>query len=360
MTNPPMNPEAPLPLISIVIPCFNACELLADMLDCILAQTYPHWELLLVDDGSTDGTADVIKGYQRRDNRIHLIVRNRPPKGSTTCRNIGYEQSRGKYVMHLDADDLLSPTCFEHRVAFMERHPDADYASFPVKGFSDPQHLPVYSVKGRTWGAANPYNDLLTSFLRADYPFSVWCNIYRRDAIDGLRWDENVKIYTDFSYITTGILMGLRHQFSQSTQVDYYYRITIRDNMCSTFTSSEKTTSTIYLFTKTLDALKLTPAYGKYKRAFLGLGLLHYERLLTGASEADVNAYLQFMATYYAFPIVLALRSIACVVLSIAAPGARKRAAYVLLGLCFQQRLLAERLWCHFQQRIDSRCKVKS
>ena len=83
-------------LISIIIPIFNRASLLSETLDSILAQTYSHWECIIVDDGSTDNTQDVIDRYLKLDSRFRCFSRpSNRPKGANACRNFGYEKSKG-------------------------------------------------------------------------------------------------------------------------------------------------------------------------------------------------------------------------------------------------------------------------
>ena len=96
--------------LSAIIPCFNNGYLLSEMIECVISQSYEDWELIIVDDKSMDNTLEIINKYIIKDNRIRLYVRDREPKGSVTCRNIGLMHSTGKYIIHLDADDLISNT----------------------------------------------------------------------------------------------------------------------------------------------------------------------------------------------------------------------------------------------------------
>ena len=291
-----------VPQLSVIIPCYNNGPLLSEMINCILRQTYDDWELIVVDDGSTDDTPAIVGNFAANDSRIRLVQRDREPKGSATCRNIGFDHSRGRYIMHLDADDLLADTCFERRVTFMETNPEIDYASFPAKIFTDSTHLPSISNSGKHWGVGNETMDLLTSFLHGDYLFSVWCNIYRRSSLLPFRWDENVKIYTDFSFIVPGILSGkLKHKFGYQDQVDYYYRVnqSSGNNVCASFVNADKCTSTIYLFGKTLDALAQRDDYAFRREEFFHFIILNFRRLIEGGDKHRLNDYLAFCKSHY-------------------------------------------------------------
>ena len=292
-------------ILSVIIPSYNNGKYLIEMINCFRHQTSSDWEMIIVDDGSTDDTPQMVEEAISDLPNTHFLRRNREPKGSVVCRNIGYNMANGKYVCHLDADDLVSPTFVEHRVAFMENNPDVDYASFPAKRFNNSQELPVFNGDGYTWGVGDDNDDLLLCFLKGfDYPFSVWNNIYKRDVISKLPWDENVRIYTDFSFIVPCILAGLKHKFSGLQEVDYYYRNDAKDKVAMTknFVSDEKCESTIYLFTKTLgsfEELKLDPIY---KKVFFNFVLLHFHRLMMSdatKSMKNIEEYVEWVDCYY-------------------------------------------------------------
>jgi glycosyltransferase involved in cell wall biosynthesis len=280
-------------------------------MDSVLKQTFNNWELIIVDDKSTDDTSNIVREFKTRDKRITLIIREKGPKGSATCRNIGFEYSTGKYVMHLDADDLISDTCFENRVKFMEHNPEIDYASFPAMTFTNSKKLPIFSHKGRQYGVGTDNIDLLQKFLKATYPFSTWNNIYKRDSIINIPWDETVKIYTDFSFIVPGILKELKHTFSGIKEIDYYYRATSSKAMTSSFVSPEKCQSTIYLFSKTLSTLENRIDYEKRKQEFSHLIILHFERLLLSDQKANIEEYIAFCKQHFSKFLIMRMNLIA-------------------------------------------------
>ena len=95
-------------LVSIIIPNYNRAHLIGETLDSILAQTYSNWECIIVDDGSTDNSKEVIQKYVNKDARFQL--HDRPtdrPKGANICRNYGFELSKGEFVNWFDSDDVM-------------------------------------------------------------------------------------------------------------------------------------------------------------------------------------------------------------------------------------------------------------
>lgn len=109
------------PLVSIITPCFNASETLGKTVVSIMEQTFPDWELLLVDDCSSDDTCKKAKAFSAKDSRIKLI---RQPQngGAARARNAGIDLAKGRYIAFLDADDSWHPEKLQHQLALMKRH----------------------------------------------------------------------------------------------------------------------------------------------------------------------------------------------------------------------------------------------
>ena len=102
------------PLVSVIIPTFNRSHLIGETLDSIIAQTYTNWECIVVDDGSTDGTDQLMAEYCKKDTRFQY--RHRPKDrlpGGNAARNYGFELSKGEYIQWFDSDDLMLPKKIE-------------------------------------------------------------------------------------------------------------------------------------------------------------------------------------------------------------------------------------------------------
>jgi glycosyltransferase involved in cell wall biosynthesis len=278
------------------------------MIDCCLQQTFKDWELIVVDDQSTDGTTQpIIEEYAKHDERIRFYVRDREPKGAQVCRNMGLEHSEGEYIIHFDADDLISETCFERRVKFIDEHPDIDFAVFPAKAFYDEKELvPYFTEKDHPhydiWGLNNKgYQDALESFLKNDYAFGVWTNIFRRESIMKIKWDEEVKIYQDFDLIVRMLVLNYHYCYSGFDKPDYFYRKTpSMGAITSNFVTDEKCESTLRLFQKTLREVINLPDGKKRKKQFRRYIALHYKRMiLQNASQAKREEYMYFVRLNY-------------------------------------------------------------
>ena len=289
--------EISKPLVSIVIPSFNKADLLIEMIEGIINQSYRNWELIIVDDGSDDCEFEKVHSFVSSDNRITHIRRNREPKNGDTCRNIGMEMAKGEYLIIFDADDIISPTCLEKRVEFIQNHPEYDYVSFPYSMFNHGEKWPFKDVQKIL--NVMPEGHYLSSFLRNNYPFTVWSNIYRMDAVRNIKWDEKVFVYQDFDFMISCLYAGLKHGFSDG-EPDYFYRQFVDGrNVSGSFVSSKKTESSIYLFSKILDGLSTSERYEQYKSDYFYFVVLQYLRLLVGGNKENVDKFITFVKDYY-------------------------------------------------------------
>lgn len=195
--------------ISIVIPVFNRQDLITETLDSILSQTYQNWECIVVDDGSTDNTWKVLENYARRDSRIKIFKRAREPKGAPTCRNIGVEHSKGKYLIFWDSDDLLAPWCVEERVLFMENSSNLDFGLF--------QLLHLYPDNGYSLSYNTKETDHLKGFLTFSNTWGTLAVIWlKKFYLNVGGWNEYAKNWQDPELHIRALLMNPRFKWGSS------------------------------------------------------------------------------------------------------------------------------------------------
>ncbi len=163
----------PIPMVSIIIPVYNRPVLVAEGIESVLAQTSPNWELIVVDDGSTDNTWQVLESYTAKDERIRVFKRDREPKGAPTCRNIGAELAKGEYLIFFDSDDLLLPHCFAGRLKAFKENPEMDFLVFPM-GMKNLQGEIIEKVIPEC-------EDFLVEFLAYRLHWGIMCPIWKRD-----------------------------------------------------------------------------------------------------------------------------------------------------------------------------------
>lgn len=211
------------PTLSIIMPTFNHEKELAVMIDSIIGNTYGDWELLAVDDGSNETTIHLLLDYAQNDHRIKLIRRNRLPKGAPTCRNIGIDEARGKYIVFFDSDDYITPVCLANRIEKINTHRDLDFMVFPSGLFVDGKFLAV--AHKLSFGYKTIDDDIM-AFARRTLPFIVWNNIYKAESIKShhLYWNEKLCSLQDAEYNISAITKGLKYEYVP-TEADYGYRI---------------------------------------------------------------------------------------------------------------------------------------
>lgn len=121
------------PLVSIITPNYNCARFIAQTIESVLAQSYANWEMLIVDDCSTDGSYEIARECAEKDSRIK-VLRNEKNSGAAVSRNRAIEASSGEYVAFLDSDDLWLPEKLERQIAFMQQH-DCDFS------FTEYEHI---------------------------------------------------------------------------------------------------------------------------------------------------------------------------------------------------------------------------
>ena len=120
-------------IVSIIMPCHNGEKHLRQAIDSVLAQTYQAWELLIIDDASTDGSAAVAKEYCAKDSRIKLLHTKCSTGKPATPRNVGIEAAAGRFIAFLDCDDQWAPAKLEHQLPLFQQENCAAVFSFYKK-----------------------------------------------------------------------------------------------------------------------------------------------------------------------------------------------------------------------------------
>lgn len=106
-------------LVSIITPSYNCEKFISSTIESVLNQTYENFEMIIVDDSSTDKTTEIVKKYQKKDKRIKLIVLD-SKGGASIARNTAIKEAKGKYIAFLDGDDMWCPEKLEKQISFME------------------------------------------------------------------------------------------------------------------------------------------------------------------------------------------------------------------------------------------------
>lgn len=122
------------PRISVILPAYNAAQYIEQAIESILNQTFADFELIILNDGSTDNTPEIIKRYADADKRI-VFVDNKVNQGLIAVLNQGLDMARGEFIARMDSDDISLPQRFEKQVAYLEAHPDVGVLGTLIQGF---------------------------------------------------------------------------------------------------------------------------------------------------------------------------------------------------------------------------------
>jgi len=207
------------PLVSIIVPTYNYGRFIEETLECLRAQTYANWECIIVDDGSTDDTAEQVARFMERDARFKFLRQENARQAA--AKNNGLRNSAGQYIQFLDADDLIEPQKLEQQVEYLERHPEIDiiYGSmryFTTEKPSDRLHW--------VWGENKPWMPEISGSGKEVVAALVQQNIMvinspliRRSVIDAVgMFDNGLPPAEDWDYWLRCAAAGMRFQFNDS------------------------------------------------------------------------------------------------------------------------------------------------
>lgn len=250
------------PVVSIITPSYNRADVIRETADSILSQTYPHWEWMIVDDGSTDASWDLLRSIADTDSRIRLMRRDRSPKGACTCRNIGVMASSGDYLLFLDTDDILAPDCLEQRVYAASQEPDRDFVIFPMLMF----RLRIDDMK-LLWNIDSDEDDL-SRILYGDAICQGTGTLWKRESFvrTGL-WDEGLRLWQDVELHIRSLLMGMTYAKRMDMRPDVYLRISYVSISRTGFHSPEKLESRIQVLCGTMDRMQSRGWVDRYRGA---------------------------------------------------------------------------------------------
>lgn len=122
-----MTPRKP-PVVSVIIPCYNQAQYLAEAVESVIAQTYTDWEVVMVNDGSSDNTSEVARSLILKHPTYALRLIEKPNSGVSDARNAGIRLAQGKYILPLDGDDKIAPQFLARTVALLDLHPEIGIA----------------------------------------------------------------------------------------------------------------------------------------------------------------------------------------------------------------------------------------
>lgn len=212
--------------VSIIIPTFNRADLIGETLDSIIAQTYHNWECLIIDDGSTDNTSNLIGDYIKKDIRFRYLRRpDHKTKGANACRNIGLENAIGNLIVFFDSDDLMTPEHIELKVKGMLDN-DVDYVIFRTKFFnSDLNYIDKYYQFDKY--EITPYNYISQKINWLTYDICLKSALAKT-----IRFNENLQSGQEYNYFCKLILISDKAIFiNEVVTLRRHHENSIRSNL---------------------------------------------------------------------------------------------------------------------------------
>jgi len=209
--------KANTPLVSAMMPTYNSGKFVAESIESIINQTYTNWELIIVDDGSTDNTCELIKAYEKKDDRIKCYFFEHGGRG--VARNRCLKEATGKYIAVCDSDDISFPERFEKQVHFLEENQDIDVVGAQICQF---QTQPVYEKKRIVfWPEKN--RAIINGFKRLKMKVPNAVAMIRRYCFEQFgEYDESLNCAQDYDFFKRLWLNGA--SFYNLTDVLLFYR----------------------------------------------------------------------------------------------------------------------------------------
>lgn len=279
--------------VSVVIPVYNVEKYLKECLDSVCNQTLANIEIICVNDGSTDGSLDILNDYAKKDDRIKIISQSN--RGLGASRNRGLKEASGKYVYFLDSDDYIDLTCLEKLVSNAVSN-DSDVVLFKFQNVDDHKNLHKRGVDFRiddVFGEIDYDNFTFTCYdVRShvmNSAYSACLKLYRREFINPIEFPEDIR-FEDVSVHVEVMLSAKRISFVP--EFLYYYR--------SNPTSISNTSKTgFYIFNAidlVEDYLRDNDYYDEFEKEFTYFKLAQTLRYIvsTGSDEYFNRAKWEF------------------------------------------------------------------
>lgn len=205
-----------VPLVSIIVPVYNAEKYLNRCIDSILSQTMTDFELLLIDDGSKDNSGRICDEYAEKDDRVRVF--HKPNGGVSSARNLGLDNAKGKWITFVDADDRCSCDYLEHLLSKVDDDTDLiiSYAVICDSTGEKAEVYPEYRVNATNFERLFVDSDM-------HWHTSPWAKLYRASIIyeNSLRFNEMMHIGEDADFLFSFMLITDKIYVSSDT--DYYY-----------------------------------------------------------------------------------------------------------------------------------------
>ena len=281
------------PKISVIIPIYNVEKYLGECLDSVLAQSFKDFEVICVDDGSTDKSTKILEEYQKKDNRIKILQQQRG--GAGAARNLGLSHAQGKYVQFLDSDDYFEPNLLEEMYTRAEKY-DADLVVCSSKKVDDEGNIieskspnfPIYVDKIPMEKVFNrlSYNEEIFNLLTP----VVWNKLFLKDfLIDNDLKFPSLFIYEDIAFNHSAIACAERIVAFDKELVNYRFN---RPNSLVS-TRSQHTINAVKSCIYLKDFLESKDLYNELKVAYEKALINHIRAEISYCNDCEYEIFLE-------------------------------------------------------------------
>ncbi|VDG72429.1 family 2 glycosyl transferase [Clostridium carnis] len=199
-------------MVSVIIVVYNGEKYIKEAIDSVLNQTYKDIEVIVVDDGSTDNTREIVKEYEK------IIYMYQENKGEGSARNLGIEVSKGEYLAFLDADDLYAPDKIEKQLKILLENEEVDVVYNDLQVVDE--NLNYLNIL-KSEGVYDNREDLLANIIYRQIIQGPICMMMRKKCIANIKWSENLIYTVDYEYV---IKLAFNHNFKYLEEPLYIYR----------------------------------------------------------------------------------------------------------------------------------------
>ena len=207
------------PTVSIILPAKNSADYLNRCIDSVIAQQYRDWELLIINDSSTDSTSEIADDYAKSDPRISVY--DSEGTGVSAARNTGLEKACGSYVSFIDSDDKLDPAYLSDLTDMCEKeNADISQCSF-FYSFADGREVSDNEAVSAVFEGHDDIMNAYFSGMIGKVNLACWGKLYRTDLVKDIRFDETLKIQED-AYFTFQSCMKAKKAVCSNVPRYYY------------------------------------------------------------------------------------------------------------------------------------------
>ncbi|MCA0431105.1 MAG: glycosyltransferase family 2 protein [Bacteroidetes bacterium] len=301
-----MVPEK-LPLVTIIVPSFNKGDYIAETIESVIEQTYINWELIIIEDGSTDNSVHIITKFVELDKRITLI-NSKQNSGANVCRNIGINAAKGQYLIFLDADDLLNKNCLTNRIKIIIENPKLDFTVHTLQIFNK-----IIGDSNFNWfpNVKKP----LKNFLSHQLPWQTMQPIWKLDFVLKIKgFDENFQRLQDVEFHTRALMQPNVKFLLLNELPDCYLRIdNARKNFdefnflkrwvnsvqlyCDKFYGNIENNNRKYL----LGTIYRVIEQVSYQNRLKSISLIQFKELQTTIKKIQIYQSINFLKKFYLY-----------------------------------------------------------